>query len=655
MPPHYVIFDYVYLIIALPLAGALLNGLFGRRWTEKGVGWAASLTVLGSFAVSALTYLALIQVAPEARHINSKLGLDWIVVGQLHVRFAFLIDPLSCVMALTVSGVAFLIHVYSIGYMHGEENFSRYFTWLNLFTASMLVLVLANSFLLMFVGWELVGLCSYLLIGYWFERRSAAAAGQKAFIVNRVGDCAFILGMAGLFWHFQSLDFDTIFERAPDYFPAGSEWATLITLALFIGATGKSAQIPLYVWLPDAMEGPTPVSALIHAATMVTAGVYMVARCGVLFALAPVTLIVVAVIGAATAIYAASIAMVQNDIKRVLAYSTISQLGYMFLACGVGAFAAGIFHLMTHAFFKALLFLGAGSVMHALQGELDIRKMGGLKRYMPVTYGTFLIAALAISGIPPLAGFFSKDEILWSALSRNDSLGYFCWAVGLVTAGLTAFYMFRIVFKPFFGEPRMDRRVQEHVHESPRVMTAPLMALAVLSVVGGLVGIPILENANVFHPFLHPVFDRSAEILQEGAAEGLHGAGMEGLAMLVSVVVAALGIAWSWRWYVQRPGRGAEVAQGSPTRNRLYQLLHDKYRVDELYWAMIVDPGHRLAQGLWRRVDVGIIDGAVNGVAKVVGMLSEALRLAQTGRVRNYALATLLGAAAILVLLLYRP
>jgi NADH-quinone oxidoreductase subunit L len=583
------------------------------------------------------------------------LGLDWIAVGQLHVRFAFLIDPLSCVMALTVSGVAFLIHVYSIGYMHGEENFSRYFTWLNLFTTSMLLLVLANSFLLMFVGWELVGLCSYLLIGYWFDRPSAAAAGQKAFIVNRVGDCAFILGILALFTHFQTLDFDPIFSRAPTYFGSASPWVTLITLALFIGATGKSAQIPLYVWLPDAMEGPTPVSALIHAATMVTAGVYMVARCSVLFALAPVTLAIVAIIGAATAIYAASIAMVQNDIKRVLAYSTISQLGYMFLACGAGAFAAGIFHLMTHAFFKALLFLGAGSVMHAMQGELDIRKMGGLRRYMPITYATFLIAALAISGIPPLAGFFSKDAILWSALSRHDALGYFCWAIAWLTAGLTAFYMFRIVLKPFWGESRMDKHVEEHVHESPRVMTIPLMALAVLSVIGGFVGIPIIRHANVFEPFLEPVFQRPTEIITEGQARGLHGAGIEGLAMLVTLALVLIGIAWAYRWYVRRPGRGAEVAESTPGRMRLYALLRDKYRVDELYAAMVVDPGHRLAQGLWQRVDVAIIDGAVNGVAWLVGRIARLIRLAQTGQVRNYALATLLGAAVILLLLLYRP
>ena len=465
--------DLVWLIPIFPLIGFLINGLFGKRFPEKVIGWIGALSVGASFLVALSIFMQLLGTDPASRSIQ-KIVYTWILSGELNVPIGFLVDPLSMVMLLVVTGVGFIIHVYSIGYMHGELGFRRFFAYLNLFVFNMLILVSANNFLLMFVGWEGVGLCSYLLIGYYYEKKSASDAGKKAFIVNRVGDFGFILGVLLIFVTFGTLTFPDVFAAAQDKLPAGGALVTIITLMLFLGATGKSAQIPLFTWLPDAMEGPTPVSALIHAATMVTAGVYMVARCSVLFALAPVSLTVVAVIGGATAFFAATIGITQFDIKRVLAYSTISQLGYMFMACGVGAFSSGIFHLMTHAFFKALLFLAAGSVMHAMSGELDMRKMGALKSKLPYTWGTYLFGTLAIAGIFPFAGFFSKDEILYYSFQRHEGF----WILGAVAAIMTSFYMFRSLFMTFYGKSRVDPETAHHVHESPSIMTVPLMILA---------------------------------------------------------------------------------------------------------------------------------------------------------------------------------
>ncbi|MFQ6672439.1 MAG: NADH-quinone oxidoreductase subunit L, partial [Candidatus Tectimicrobiota bacterium] len=485
-------FSYVWLIVLFPALGVIINGFFARWVGRRGVSWIGPGVVGLAFVVACKALLDLRALPVEARLVEEVL-YTWIGSGRFVIEMALQIDPLSAVMMLVVSGVGFLIHVYSVGYMHDDPGYTRYFTYLNLFTLSMLLLVSANNFLLMFIGWEAVGLCSYLLIGFWFEKKSAADAGLKAFLVNRIGDFGFLIGLMLIFVTFGTLDYTEVFHAAPTTLALGGATATLITLLLFVGATGKSAQIPLYVWLPDAMEGPTPVSALIHAATMVTAGVYMVARSSALYVMAPFSLAVVATVGVATALFAATIGLVQNDIKRVLAYSTISQLGYMFAAAGVGAFGAAIFHLMTHAFFKALLFLGAGSVIHALNGEDDIQKMGALRPHMPVTYVTFLVASLAIAGVFPFAGFFSKDEILFSAFARGN---YLIWAVAVFTAFLTAFYMFRLHFLTFHGRSRVDREVAKHLHESPRVMTLPLAALAVLSTIGGFIGIPIVYGAN---------------------------------------------------------------------------------------------------------------------------------------------------------------
>ncbi|MEW6202430.1 MAG: NADH-quinone oxidoreductase subunit L, partial [bacterium] len=561
--------DYAWLIPLFPLIGTVINGLFGKRMPRKAIGPIACGVVGLSFILSALVFLELLRMPVSERHVVLDV-FTWIESGALVVNFAVLIDPLSAVMTLVVSGVGFLIHVYSIGYMGHDEGYSRYFSYLNLFMSSMLILVTASSFLLLFVGWELVGLCSYLLIGFWYEKKTAADAGKKAFVVNRVGDFGFLLGMLALFGVFGTLDFTDIFSKiqhnglvmpwfATHQMPVkevldiitplfGLPLITVIALALFLGATGKSAQIPLYVWLPDAMEGPTPVSALIHAATMVTAGVYMVTRCNVLFSLSPDAMLVVAFIGAVTAIFAASIGLVQNDIKRVLAYSTISQLGYMFLACGVGAYAAGIFHLATHAFFKALLFLCAGSVMHGLSGELDMKKMGGLARIMRVTAATMWIGALAIAGVPGLSGFFSKDEILWKAYSTGiggASTGKILWAIGLVAALMTAFYMFRLIFLTFHGRARYDHGV--HPHESPSVMTVPLVILAFFSVIAGYIGVPKLLHwipfsSEWFYEFLEPVIGGAHGAATNMAhAEGAAHAA-EATVMFYSIIAASAGI-----------------------------------------------------------------------------------------------------------------
>jgi len=629
--------DYVGLIPLFPAIGFAINLFLGRRISKGAVGFIACAAIGLSFLVSLLVFSALLKLPVAGRSVE-KIIYPWIVSGEFQANIGFLADPLSLVMMLVVSGVSLVIHVYSVGYMHDDPDYPRYFTYLNLFVFFMLILVAANNFLLMFVGWEGVGLCSYFLIGFWYEKKSASDAGKKAFIVNRIGDFGFLLAIFLIFVTFGTIEFKAVFAAAPGKLAIGSGVVTLITLLLFMGATGKSAQIPLYTWLPDAMEGPTPVSALIHAATMVTAGVYMVARCNVLFLLAPTSLLVVAVIGAATAIYAASIGLAQNDIKRVLAYSTISQLGYMFLACGVTAFTAGIFHLMTHAFFKALLFLGAGSIMHALSGELDMRKMGALKPHMPRTYWTFLIGTLALSGIFPFAGFFSKDEILWKALNQG---GFLFWLVGAVAAFMTATYMFRAVFMTFHGKSRVDHEVAHHLHESPSMMTVPLIVLAILSTIGGFIGFPVVEGWNKFDEFLSPVFTVPAQV----AEAGHHSAGFEIGMMIVSIVIALLGILSAYRMYIKKPELPDRLAE---TYRVPYQMIANKYWMDEIYDFVFVGPLIRFSVFLWRIFDETLVDGAVNGVAAVVRGGSQVFKRLQTGNVQSYALSILVGVVLIL-------
>jgi len=651
-------FDYVWLIPVFPAIGFVINGLFGRRYSKKIVGWVACSALGLSFLTSILIFLELIGRPPSER-LFEKVIFDWVISGSFQTVIGYQIDPLSILMAVVVSGVSFFIHIYSVGYMHDDPGYPRYFTYLNLFVFMMLTLVLANNFLLMFVGWEGVGLCSYLLIGFWFEKDSASNAGKKAFVVNRVGDFGFILGMFLLFtslgehgiW---TLDFTEVFANANKLDTAT---VTAVTILLFIGATGKSAQIPLYVWLPDAMEGPTPVSSLIHAATMVTAGVYMIARCNVLYSMAPIALAIVAIVGVATAIYTASIGFCQNDIKKVLAYSTISQLGYMFLGVGVGAYSAGIFHLMTHAFFKGLLFLAAGSVMHALSGELDMRKMGALRKKIPITFWTFFIATLAIAGVPGLSGFFSKDEILWQAFSSSH--GHFLlWLVAAVAAGMTAFYMFRALFMTFFGESRVDHQVAHHIHESPRIMTVPLIILAVLSIIGGWVGIPhVLGGANHIHEFLAPVLGGAepakahagitliSQAWASGGEAGGHSAAWELLMMVASVIIALIGIGIAYLFYIKSPALPKLLAE---KWKGLYQLVLNKYYIDELYEVLFINSLKGLGVGLWRGFDDFFIDGTVNGLAYLIGWISGGLRKIQTGLVQSYAFSMIIGGVIIL-------
>ena len=623
------IHNTIWFILLFPLLGVLINGFFGYRLGKRVVGIVGPATVGLAFLAACGLFWGVVRFPAHGPQAEVSTLYSWITVGDFDVSLSLRADPLSSLMALVVSGVGFLIHVYSVGYMAEDERFTRFFTQLNLFAFSMLLLVLADNFLVMFVGWELVGLCSYLLIGFWFEREAPADAGKKAFLVTRIGDFGFALGVMLIFVTFGTLDFEQVFERAPELLPLGGTIATAITLLLFMGAVGKSAQIPLYVWLPDAMEGPTPVSALIHAATMVTAGVYMVARTHVLFELAPLSMSVVAWIGVVSAFFAASMALVQNDLKRILAYSTISQLGYMFVGVGVGAYAAGIFHLTTHAFFKALLFLGAGSVMHALSGELNIQKMGGLKDKIRWTYWTFLAGALALSGFPFFSGFFSKDEILWKAY-QNAGLGL--WLVGIVTAFMTAFYSFRVVFVPFWGQPRFDKKTARHVHESPRIMVVPLVALAVLAFVGGYVGLPHFLGGSTVEGFLSPVF------AEEGGPAA--GAGLEMTFMGISVVVALAGIGLAYFMYVARPAVPVALARALAP---LYTLLFHKYYVDELYMAVVVNPLKGLAGWLARILDERGIDGLVNGIAAFFGWSGQTTRQVQTGSVRSYALSILLG------------
>ena len=638
--------NYLWLVPALPLAGATINAIFSRKLPR----WLVSVIAVGSvgasFVVSLLAFFAM-QALPEHDRVINVPVYSWIPVGEFKIDVAFLLDPLSALMLLVVTGVGFLIHVYSMGYMEHDENYGRFFTYLNLFVFSMLILVLGNNYLLMYVGWELVGLCSFLLISFWFTKPSAAAAGKKAFVTTRIGDFGFGLGVLLIFTTFGTLNFDAVFAHAEEMFKVGAPVITAITLLLFAGAVGKSAQLPLYVWLPDAMEGPTPVSALIHAATMVTAGVYMVARSHVLFSLAPISSEVVAWTGGLTAIFAATIALVQMDLKRVLAYSTISQLGYMFLAVGVGAYGAGIFHLMTHAFFKALLFLAAGSVMHAMNNVIDMRKLGGLSKVMPWTYTTFGAGALAIAGFPLLAGFFSKDEILASAFASGHTA---LWVIGLVTAGLTAFYVFRAFFLTFRTPARWKPGGKlEHghgewhgPHESPATMTAPLAILAVLSIIGGFVGMPKVMGANFLEGYFEPVFEPHDLHLAVSTEWMLIGA---------SVAVGLIGIAVAWWFYLIRPEIPVNLAKRF---NGVYNLLWNKYWVDEIYSAVFVLPGYRLAMFFWQIVDVQWIDGFANWLARATASISNILRGWQTGYARAYALLMLIGTVIVIGWLMLR-
>ncbi len=622
--------SFIWYIPLLPLLGAIINGVFGKLLKEK-AGIVANLAILGSFYFTVKAFL----------YVKDGITYDgnlftWIAAGNLQVPAGVLVDQLSIIIMLVVTGVGFLIHLYSIGYMHGDPGVARYFAYLNLFVFSMLLLVMGNNLVMLYLGWEGVGLCSYLLIGFWYEKHSAARAGMKAFITNRVGDFGFALGIFLIFSTLGTIQYSEIFANVDKLAAAGV--LTAATLLLFVGATGKSAQFPLYIWLPDAMEGPTPVSALIHAATMVTAGVYMVARFNLLYAMSEVAQAVVVTIGTFTAVFAATMALVNNDIKRVLAYSTISQLGYMFIGVGVGAFAAGIFHLMTHAFFKALLFLGAGSVMHALANNTDIRKMGGLYSKIKITAITFIVAWLAISGIPPFAGFFSKDEILAKAFAYSPIV----WVFGALGALLTAFYMSRLVFLTFFGKFRGGEEMEHHIHESPPVMTIPLSILALLSVIGGFVGVPaLLGGSNHFEHFLEPVFERAQEHLH--FAHVSHG--LEYGLMAASVLLALVGIGIAYMMYISgtiSPAKMTERFKG------IYTVLYHKYYVDEFVEAAIIRPLLAFSRWLWHVVDDGIIDGIVNLVGKLAILSGLIIRRIQTGYVQNYAAFIVLGVILIL-------
>jgi NADH-quinone oxidoreductase subunit L len=638
----------LWLIPTLPFAGFLLNGTLGRRLPRA---WVAGIALLFTALPALLVaWLWSFMKSADAALTLATPAYHWIAVSGFSVDFALSVDHLTLVMLGVVTGVGFLIHIYSVGYMAHEEGYWRFFAYLNLFMFFMLVLVLSSNFLLLFVGWEGVGLASYLLIGFYFTKDSAANAGKKAFIVNRIGDFGFLLAMFLLIAHYGSLDFNTVFAHISTLHLSGG-FLTAIALLLVLGAAGKSAQIPLYVWLPDAMEGPTPVSALIHAATMVTAGVYMIARCHVLFDHAPAALTVVAIIGALTAIFAATIGMVQHDIKRVLAYSTISQLGYMFLACGVGAYSAGIFHLMTHAFFKALLFLAAGSVIHALGGEQDMRRMGGLRQQIPITFWTMSAGVFAIAGIPPLSGFFSKDEILFQVFSHGGALGILLWLVGLVTAGLTSFYMFRLWFKTFFGK---SHESQHGAHESPSLMTFPLVILAVLAVIGGWVGVPfVLGGENEIEHFLHPVF-HPMPAGQAFYPEFATGGATEVLLALVSVLTAAAGFYFAWLLYYREPGKSTKLMETNQYTRLAYNLLDHKYWVDEIYQRGIVLPllgvSRVFLNGL---VDTGIVQGSAWVLAEIAGGFGWLVRRVQSGNIRSYAGWLALGAACVIAIVLF--
>src|SRR3989339_623990 len=644
----------------LPFIGFLILGLFGKYFKKEAIiGTIGSGTVFGSLIISLIIFFDFMGKGHEKPLLVPVY--KWIETGALNINVSYQVDQLSILFSLIVTGVGFLIHVYSIGYMRGDRSYYRFFSYMNLFIFMMLNLVLADNLLFTFLGWEGVGLCSYLLIGFWYDRKFegykitwTGDAGNKAFIVNRIGDFGFIIAMFLIFNEFSSLQYTEVSSLAAadtmKYFGSGT--ITAITLLMFLGCTGKTAQIPLAVWLPDAMAGPTPVSALIHAATMVTAGVYLVARNSVLFALSPVSMEVVAIVGIATAFFAATIGLVQNDIKKVLAYSTVSQLGYMFAALGVGAFTAGVFHVMTHAFFKGLLFLGAGSVIHGMHDEQNIKNMGGLKSYMPVTYKTFFVATMAISGIPFFSGFFSKDEILWNAFSNGN---IFLWLIGATAAFFTAFYMFRLLKLTFHGKERFDHH-HVHPHESPKVMTLPLIILAFLSAVGGFLGVPYAlgfwfnTKPNLLESWLHPVFQPAQVILQRTEGHQIHS--IEYILMLVSVGIALTAIYLAKRFYSDEQWAFTRALDGR--FQTVYKLLLNKYSLDEIYFAIIGTPILKLSQSfLWKIFDVKIIDGFVNGLATVTVGAGEKIRRIQTGVAQNYALLMMGGIILIIAWLIF--
>jgi len=638
-------FPLLGLILLFPLLGVIFNVFFGQRAGRAVVNWVAPGVIFLSFGVALAAFVVLLTMPRGA-----SLGLllwPWIAAGSFHVDIALRFDALTAVMALVVTGVGAFIHLYSDGYMGEDADYARFFAYMNLFAFSMLVLVLADNLVLMFVGWEGVGLCSYLLIAFWYDNPQFAYNGRKAFIANRIGDAGFILGILTLVWALARHGVWTVtFTGMSAHRAALEPVATVATLLLFLGATGKSAQIPLYVWLPDAMVGPTPVSALIHAATMVTAGVYMIARLNFLYALAPEAMMVVAIVGAVTSFFAATIAIVQPDIKRVLAYSTISQIGYMMLGVGVGAFSAGIFHLMTHAFFKSLLFLGAGAVIHELGGEQDMTRMGGLRRKMPVTWITMMVAGLAISGIPPFAGFFSKDLVLAYTLSSGAT---WLWVLGVITVGLTALYMFRLLFMTFHGSSRVEPAHAPHIHEAPPVMRLPLIVLAVFSLIGGWVGLPegVLWG-DAFGRFLRPV----TPTLTPGAGASIAAGGLPpAVASAIILAVALIGIAIAWILYLRTPELPERLAENV---RLLYRLLLRKYYIDEIYNLLIGRPLFWISQFvLFRGVDSAVIDGIVDGTGLGVEGSGEGLRRVETGNVQHYVFVYLLGVLAVAAYYVY--
>ena len=628
--------NLVWLVPVFPLIGFLINGVGRNFWSKTLVSWIGSVAILASFALSLGIFLEL--NASDVKSFTVPL-FDWIQVGALRIPFSFLVDPLSSIMLLIVTGIGFLIHVYSAGYMHNDGGFAKFFAYLNLFIFFMLLLVLGSNYVVLFIGWEGVGLCSYLLIGFWFTNVNYASAAKKAFVMNRIGDLGFLLAVFFIYSTFGSVEFANVFPQAA-LLPSGSTILVVITLLLFVGATGKSAQLPLFTWLPDAMAGPTPVSALIHAATMVTAGIYMIARSNILFTLAPLTMNIVAIVGLSTAIVAALIAITQNDIKKVLAYSTVSQLGYMFLGLGVGAYTGAFFHVITHAFFKALLFLGAGSVIHAMHHEQDMRNMGGLKSKLPITFFTMLMGTIAISGLPPFSGFFSKDEILAHVYEHNPTL----WVIGVLGAMLTAFYMFRMLFLTFWGSFRGTKEQEKHLHESPKSMTIPLVVLAILSVFGGLIGVPeVLGGHHWLAQFLSPVLVYTKAV--SGEAVPLDHA-IEYLLMGISVGAALLAIGIAYVTYVSR-----KVLPISDAENRsfLSKLSYHKFYIDEVYEALITRSLDAISTFFYKVVDKLGIDGLVNGAGTTAKEASKTLRLIQTGNVGFYIFMMVAGIVALLI------
>lgn len=649
--------DYIALVPLFPLIGFLVIGLLGKRiGSEKMIGSLGAGMVGLGFIVAFLTFMQLTGMPPESRS-QTKTLFTWIHAGSFTADFAYRVDQLSILFTMIITGIGFLIHVYSIGYMHGDKSFPRFFAYLNLFVFMMLNLVLADNFLVTFLGWEGVGLASYLLIGFWYDQKFPGTnitwtgdAAKKAFIVNRIGDFGMLIAMFIIYLYTGTLNYEKV-QSAVVGGLIPTSMVTMVALSLFLGCTGKSAQIPLAVWLPDAMAGPTPVSALIHAATMVTSGIFLIARTNVIFASSETAMHVVAVVGVATAFLAATIGLVQNDIKKVLAYSTVSQLGFMFIALGVGAFTAGVFHVMTHAFFKALLFLGAGSVIHGMHHEQDIQKMGGLKKYMPKTHFTFLMGTLAIAGIFPFSGFFSKDEILWMAYNQK-TIGPILWGIGIVAALCTAFYMFRLYFLTFHGKERFDTH-HHHPHESPSTITIPLMVLAVLSVFGGFLGVPYALGGhsipNLLEHWLEPIFAKSQEIMHRPEVHEVHS--IEYILMLTSLLVAGTGIFIAYRMYKKESNKPNELAT---SMKGLYNTLWNKYYLDELYHMVFVNTFFALSNSfLWKVFDVKVVDGAVNGTARLVEVSAQNLRKIQSGVAQNYAVMMLAGIAAILGFMIF--